>query len=45
MHPVFLYRSVNVVAALPLRLHLWRMEEKMQSLMQKRYAQKPKNPV
>lgn len=45
MHPVYLNRFVNLVAALPLRLHLWRMEEEMQSLMQKRYAQKPKNPV
>ena len=42
MHPVFLYRSVIVVAA---SLPLWFMAAEMQSLMQKRYAQKPKNPV
>ncbi len=42
MHPVFLYRSVNVVMA---SLSLWRMDKERQGLVQKWYAQKPKSPV
>lgn len=42
MHPVFVYRYVNVVVA---SLPLWLVTKETQGLMQKRYAQKPKNPV
>ena len=45
MYPVFLYRYLNVAVASLLRLQQWRMTVEMCSLMQKRYAQKPKSPV
>ena len=45
MHPVFVYRYLNVAVTSLLRLQQWRMTVEMRSLMQKRYAQKPKSPV
>ena len=45
MHAVYLYRFLNVAVASMLQLHQWRLTIEVRSLIQKRYAQKPKNPV
>ncbi len=44
MHAVYLNRFLNMVVASLSCLQHWRKTE-MHSMIQKRYAQKPKNPV
>ena len=45
MHAVYLYRFLIVVVASLLRLVQCHMRMEVQSLIQKQYAQKSKNPV
>ena len=45
MHTVYLYRYLNVAVASLRRLQQWCMTMELRSLIQIRYAQKPKNPV